>query len=98
MPPDSLIRERRTMKTKKQLDAKIATVVKLIVEIFTNAGHEVPSEKLRNWEVMLDDRPNSSDEVYLWIDEKGFRKTAKDSEYEELKSLWVTLCDQYKNP
>ena len=31
------------MKTKKQLDAKIATVVKLIVEIFTNAGHEVPS-------------------------------------------------------
>lgn len=55
-------------------------------------------EKLRNWEVVLDDRPNSSDEVYLWIDEKGFRKTAKDSEYEELKSLWVTLCNQYKNP
>ena len=24
MPPDSLLRERRTMKTKKQLDAKMA--------------------------------------------------------------------------
>ena len=50
-----------------------------------------------SWYVEYPDLPDSPDEVYSWIDEKAFRKTVTDSEYIELKSLWVALCDQYKN-